>query len=116
MSDPAQPALGVDPAELAEVEEWAGEVRAQWQAVIDLVGCGRLHFADAIHRVPIDPVLAEMKVLKLLEARPGAKKVLTRRRFDELGFAPDTKLRELGNDGRALVIEAFGEPSQRPIQ
>lgn len=116
MSDPAPADVGVDPAELAEVEEWAGEVRAQWQAVIDLIGCGRLHFADAINRSPIDPVLAEMKVLKVLEARPGAKKVGTRRRFAELGYPPQVKLRDLGNEGRTRIIEAFGEPPSIPVQ
>ena len=108
--------IGVSDVELGEVLDWAGEVRANWQAVLDLVACGRLHFADAIQRVPIDRVLGEMKLIKLLEARPGARKVDTRRRLEELGFRADIRLRELGNDGRVAIIEGFGGSSRSEVQ
>lgn len=97
----------VEDAEYAEVCEWAADMRAQWQAVTDLLGCGRLHLADLLNRVPIDPPLAEMKLLCALEALPDARKVDTRRALGELGISLHTRLGELGADRRRLIVERF---------
>jgi len=59
-------------------------VRAHRDSFLSEISAGKVSLAAIFERAHTDPVLSSMKVLPALESLPGAKKVVTRRAFEEL--------------------------------
>lgn len=106
-----QTAPAIDPAELAEVSAWAAELRGQWQAVTDMVGCNELGLAEVLQRAVVDATVGELKVLKVLESLPGARKVTTRRQLDDLDIGFHVRMGELSEHQREELVRIFGGAS-----
>jgi ribosomal protein S13 len=53
--------------------------------------------------------VAKLKVVSVLESLPGVGKVRARRTMAELEIADNRRLRGVGANQRAALLEAFGE-------
>ncbi len=62
-----------------------------------------------------DPAVGAIHLLSVLEAVPGALKVLTRRRLGELGWDPDSPIGELSDAQVEAVISEFAQPVVRQV-
>lgn len=68
---------------------------------------GSLSLADALQQADSDDIVGKTKVLAALEALPGVGKVKARRAMEEIGIADTRRLRGLGKEQRAKLLEAF---------
>ena len=56
----------------------------------------------------IGPDLAKLKVVSVLESLPGVGKVRARKIMEELEISESRRLRGLGNNQRAALLDRFG--------
>ncbi len=84
---------------------WAAEARAVRGDVVDGLSNGQTTLDEVLVRAGTEPLVARIKVLTVLEALPGALKVGTRRRLDELGIGHATPLGNLDHD---VLVASFG--------
>lgn len=68
---------------------------------------GRLTLQDVLAARHDDPPVGEVKLLTVLEALPGARKVATRRMLADLGLGERLRLREIDDELAARVLETF---------
>ncbi|MEZ5371651.1 MAG: hypothetical protein R2704_02700 [Microthrixaceae bacterium] len=103
-------ATRMDP-DRSEAFEWAASTRGTWREVLDALADGTLDLDELWRRVADDPAVAELKLLTALEARPGAKKVLTRRALDALGVSQSITLGQLDGPARHRLAATFADPA-----
>lgn len=108
-SDPAGVSKGVG---IESVTAWVNRVRSMRAELYQRVQAG-LGIEEVLAAVDGDPVLAATKLLPVLESRPGATKIATRRQLGELGIDLSTVLGALTADQRAAVASAFGRSTSR---
>jgi len=84
---------------------WAADARAARSELVDALGTGRMTLDAVLSRAGAEPLVARIKVLTVLEALPGALKVGTRRRLDELSIGHATPI---GVIDRHVLIASFG--------
>ena len=53
------------------------------------------------------PIVGKTKVLAVLESLPGVGKVKARRLMEDIGIAESRRLRGLGDQQRAALLDAF---------
>jgi hypothetical protein len=63
-----------------------------------------------------DPALGAIHLLSVLEAVPGALKVLTRRRLAELGWDENLPIAALTDEEVADAVREFATPVARPVE
>ena len=68
---------------------------------------GSLSFTELLDQAD-DDMVAKMKVLAVLESLPGVGKVKARRTMEEVGISDNRRIRGLGDNQRAQLLEAFG--------
>ena len=68
---------------------------------------GSKEFREVIERARVDDELAEMYVVKILEASPVLGKVRARRVLQEIKVCPTTPLRSIDDATIALIDEQF---------
>ncbi len=68
---------------------------------------GSLTLAELLEEADKDETVGKTKVLAALEALPGVGKVKARRTMDEIGIAETRRLRGLGREQRAKLLESF---------
>ena len=68
---------------------------------------GSLSFTELLDQAD-DEMVAKMKVLAVLESLPGVGKVKARRTMEEIGISDNRRIRGLGDNQRAQLLEAFG--------
>jgi len=69
------------------------------------VVAGAVDLPEVFRRADEDPVVANIKLLTLLEAIPNIGKVRSRRLLDELGISPKRRLRGVGARQRERLEE-----------
>ena len=85
----------------------AADVRRGRAELKQRLKMGSLTFAELLEREDED-LVAKMKVLAVLESLPGVGKVKARRTMEEIGISDSRRIRGLGDNQRAQLLEAFG--------
>lgn len=86
---------------------WAETVRAARGRLVDEVSNGSVSLAEVFDRALVDPEVAMVKVLVVLEALGGSGKVIARRTMAGLGVPEAVQIGELDAGARRALIEAF---------
>src|SRR3990170_1147014 len=68
---------------------------------------GSLSLDELLRMSDGDETVGKTKVLAVLEALPGVGKVKARRTMEEIGIAETRRLRGLGKEQRAKLLDAF---------
>ena len=98
-------------ADRARAHDWVASTRRRWQEVLDRLADGTLSLEDLWIEADRDPEIAELKLLVALEARPDAKKVLTRRALDALGVPHSITLGQLDGELRRRLEAVCADPA-----
>ena len=85
----------------------ARQVRAE---VKERLKAGDLTLPALLDLAATDEMVANLKVLSMLESLPGIGKVRARRLLRDLEISESRRLRGLGEHQRRRVLEQFGEP------
>jgi hypothetical protein len=85
----------------------AAEARRVRAEVKNLLKMGTLSLPALFERAESDDIVAKMKVVQAIEALPGVGKVKARRAMEEIGIADTRRLRGLGDQQRARLLEMF---------
>lgn len=92
-------------AALAKAAE-ARRVRAELKERLKMRS---ISLAELFDQSDDNEVVAKTKVLSMLESLPGVGKVKARRVMDEVGIAESRRIRGLGEQQRAALLERFGD-------
>lgn len=87
----------------------AGEVRRKRAEVKAKLKMRSMSLSDLLEQADTDDVVAGTKVLAVLESLPGMGKVRARKMMDEIGIADSRRLRGLGDQQRASLLERCGD-------
>lgn len=87
--------------------EKAGEARRTRAELKELLRTGSLTLEEVFERAEADDIVAGTKVASLLPAMPGIGKVKAKRTMEELGIADNRRIRGLGSNQRAALLERF---------
>ena len=94
-----------DDAERAAALEKAAHARAVRAALKADVAAGAVSMAEVFEQADTDEVVANIKLLSLLQALPYVGKVRSRRLLDELGISERRRLRGVGPRQRDRLLE-----------
>lgn len=72
---------------------------------------GTLTLKELLNLADQNEVVGKIKALAVLESLPGVGKVKARRAMEQIGIAESRRLRGLGSQQRAALLEAFGSDS-----
>lgn len=97
----------LSPEQRAAALEKAGAARKARAELKERLKIGSLSLDELLAMSDTDEVVAKTKVLAALEALPGVGKVKARRTMEEIGIAETRRLRGLGKEQRAKLLEAF---------
>lgn len=84
----------------------ARAARAELKAKLKM---GSVSLADALAQADSDDVVGKLKVVSMLESLPGVGKVKARKVMDEIGIADTRRVRGLGAQQRASLLEQLGK-------
>ncbi len=87
----------------------AGEVRRKRADIKAKLKMRSISLSDLLDQAETDEVVAGTKVLTVLESLPGMGKVRARRMMDEVGIADSRRIRGLGEQQRASLLERCGD-------
>ena len=87
---------------------WAETVRSTRERLVADVRSGSVTLVDVLGRASVDPQIAMINALVVLEALVGSGKVIARRTMAALELPETVQLGELDATARTAVIEAFG--------
>lgn len=87
----------------------AGEVRRKRAEVKAKLKMRSISLSDLLDQAANDEVVAGTKVLAVLESLPGMGKVRARKMMDEIGIADSRRIRGLGEQQRASLLERCGD-------
>ena len=68
---------------------------------------GSLNLRELLEQSDGDDIIGKMKVLAVLESLPGVGKVKARRTMEEIGISETRRVRGLGDQQRAKLLESF---------
>lgn len=85
----------------------AAEARRVRAEVKELLKTGSLTFPEVLERAESDDIIAGTKVAAVVVSLPGVGKVKGKRLMEELGIAPNRRLRGLGTRQRQALLERF---------
>ena len=68
---------------------------------------GSLSLRELLEQAETNEIFGKTKVLAVLESLPGVGKVKARRTMEEIGIADTRRLRGLGKEQRAKLLELF---------
>jgi hypothetical protein len=83
----------------------AAEARTARAELKERLKLGNLSLADALAKADDDQVVGKLKVQALLESLPGLGKVKARRLMEELEISDTRRVRGLGPQQRAALLE-----------
>jgi DNA uptake protein ComE-like DNA-binding protein len=98
----------LDPAQRAAALAKAAEVRQARSEYRNRLKLGSVSLQDALNAADSDDVVGKLKVVSLLESLPGVGKVKARRIMEEVGIADTRRVRGLGAQQRAALLERLG--------
>lgn len=101
--------MSASPERRAAAMAAAAEVRKVRAEVLDGLAAGDTTLPDVLDMARSDDTVAAIKVVKVVEARPGARKVTSRQRLAALGIDQAARIGELDDGERAALVDAFGE-------
>lgn len=97
------PALSIEARQAALAKAAvARTVRAELKVQLKM---GSLTLPELFARAETDEVAGSTKVLTILESLPGLGKVKARRAMEEIGIAETRRVRGLGDNQRAKLLE-----------
>ncbi len=88
--------------------DWARRARETRHAVRAELADGAVTLPEVLDRAAHDELTGAVRLGWALESLPGARKIDTRRRLDELGLDGATPLGALDEADRKVVLDAFG--------
>lgn len=87
--------------------EKAAEARRVRADLKDRLKMGSLTLSEVLDQAAADEIVGKTKVLAILESLPGVGKVKARRLMEEIGIAESRRLRGLGDQQRAALLNHF---------
>ena len=102
----AAPPVLTDAQRKAALEK-AAEARRVRADLKDRLKMGSVTLAEVLDQAADDEIVGKTKVLAVLESLPGVGKVKARRLMEEIGIAESRRLRGLGDQQRAALLEYF---------
>lgn len=87
-------------AKAAEARRVRAELKQQLKA-------GEIDFREVLRRADADEIVGKTKVAAVLEAMPRLGKVRARKLMERLDISPTRRLRGLGGNQRAKLLEEF---------
>ena len=87
--------------------EKAAEARRVRAEIKELLKTGSLTFPEVLERAESDDLVAGTKVAAIIVSLPGVGKVKGKRLMEELGIAPNRRLRGLGARQREALLARF---------
>jgi hypothetical protein len=83
----------------------AAEARTARAELKNKLKMGVISLAEAIEKADSDETIGKLKVITLLESLPSMGKVKARRIMDEVGIADSRRMKGLGPQQRAALLE-----------
>ena len=102
---PLPPSLSPDQRQAAL--DKAAAARRQRAELKEKLKMGTTQLRAVLEQADRDEVVAKMKVVSVLESLPGLGKVKARRLMDELQISEARRVRGLGTQQRASLLERF---------
>jgi hypothetical protein len=99
----------LNPEQRAAALQKAAEARAARAEYKAKLKMGSVTLADALGKADSDDVVGKLKVVSLLESLPGVGKVKARKVMEEIGIADTRRVRGLGAQQRASLLEQLGK-------
>ena len=99
------------PEQRAAALEKAAIVRRERAEVKNRLKFSQGSLAEVIHEGQDNAVVGKMKVSALLEAMPGVGKVRARQIMEEIGISESRRVRGLGTNQIAALLERFADAS-----
>lgn len=96
------------PEQRAEALEKAAVARRQRASIKNALKTGDTSLKKVISDGKKDDVVGKMKVSSLLESMPGVGRVRARQIMDEVGISETRRVRGLGANQIAALLERFG--------
>lgn len=87
--------------------EKAAEARRVRADLKDRLKMGSVTLTEVLDQAAEDEIVGKTKVLAVLESLPGVGKVKARRLMEEIGIAESRRLRGLGDQQRAALLDHF---------
>jgi hypothetical protein len=97
------------PEQRAAALEKAAQVRRERAEVKNRLKYSHGSLADVIKDGQENPVVGKMKVSALLEAMPGVGKVRARTIMEEIGISESRRVRGLGTNQIASLLQRFAD-------
>jgi hypothetical protein len=104
MANPPQ----LSPEQRAAALAKAAEARTARAELKEKLKMGSVTLAEALAKADSDEVIGKLKVLALLESLPGLGKVKARRVMEEIGISETRRVRGLGPQQRASLLQQLG--------
>ena len=95
------------PPQLQAALEKAAAARRQRAELKEKLKAGSISLGELLAQGDTDDAVAKLKVVTVLESLPGVGKVKARRTMEEIGIAETRRLRGLGKEQRAKLLQAF---------
>ncbi len=99
------PSLSPEQRQAALVK--AAEARRVRAELKERLKIGSVNLKELFALAEDDEIVGKMKVLAVLESLPGVGKVKARRTMDDIGISETRRVRGLGDQQRARLLEAF---------
>lgn len=97
------------PEQRAEALEKAAAARRERAAVKNRLKNSEGSLADVVSEGKSNDVIGKMKVSSLLESMPGVGRVRARQIMEEIGISETRRVRGLGANQIAALLDRFGE-------
>ncbi len=85
----------------------AAEARRTRAELKEKLKMGSVNLKELFAQSEGDDIVGKMKVLAVLESLPGVGKVKARRTMEEIGISETRRVRGLGEQQRARLLDAF---------
>jgi hypothetical protein len=102
----AAPPVLTDAQRKAALEK-AAEARRVRADLKERLKMGSVTLTEVLEQASADEIVGKTKVLAVLESLPGVGKVKARRLMEDIGIAESRRLRGLGDQQRAALLESF---------
>lgn len=102
----AAPPVLTDAQRKAALEK-AAEARRVRADLKERLKMGSVTLAEVLEQAEGNEIVGKTKVLAVLESLPGVGKVKARRLMEDIGIAESRRLRGLGDQQRAALLDSF---------
>ena len=97
------------PEQRAQALEKAAEARRERAAVKHRLKASQGSLTDVINEGKSNEIIGKMKVSSLLESMPGVGRVRAKQIMEEIGISETRRVRGLGANQIAALLDRFGE-------